>query len=109
LNQYGFKYKIEGPDSASVVIDQFPKPNVTVDMHHPITVKIGKSVNPKLPVVEQGVMPTLIGLTVRKALQYAAQHQINVKINGMGIVRSQSILPGSRIISGASCNIEASI
>ncbi len=109
LNQYGFKYKIEGPDSASVVIDQFPKPNVAVDMHHPITVKIGKSVNPKLPVIEQGVMPNLIGLTVRKALQYAAQHQINVKINGMGIVRSQSILPGSRIISGASCKIEASI
>lgn len=109
LNQYGFVYKIEGPDSASVVIDQFPKANVYVDKHHPITVKIGKVNNSKLPIVESGVMPNLIGLTVRKAMQYAAQRQVNIKINGMGIVRSQSILPGSRVSPGASCTLEASI
>ncbi len=109
LNQYGFLYKIEGPDSASVVIDQFPKPNVSVDRHHPITVRIGQSVDRKLPVEDTGLMPNLIGLTVRKALQYAAQQQVKIKINGMGIVRSQSILPGSRVIPGASCTLEASI
>ncbi len=109
LNQYGFLYKVDGPDSASVVIDQFPKPGVSVDKNHPITVKIGKSLDKKLPIVDSGTMPNLIGLTVRKAMQYAAQKQVNVKINGMGIVRSQSILPGSRIIPGATCTLEASI
>jgi len=109
LNQYGFLYKVEGPDSASVVIDQFPKPFVSVDRHHPITIKIGKNKDHKAAPVESHIMPNLVGLTIRKAMQHAAQRQIKVQINGMGIVRSQSILPGSRVSPGASCALEASL
>lgn len=109
LNQYGFLYHIVGPDSASVVVDQFPKPNVTIDRNHHITLKIGKSVDQNLPRITQGVMPDLRGLTLRKAIQLAAQHHICLNISGSGKVRKQSILPGSRVLPGATCQVEATL
>lgn len=109
LTRYGFLYKVEGPDSASVVIDQFPKEGVSVDRNHPITLKIGKSTQKTQAVIEAGNMPNLIGLSLREAMKRAAQEGVAVKITGSGIVRSQSILPGSRIIKGSSCILGASL
>ena len=56
-----------------------------------------------------GVMPDLCGLTIRKAIQVAARENISLKIMGSGIVRRQSIQPGSRITNNTTCIIEASI
>jgi cell division protein FtsI/penicillin-binding protein 2 len=109
LTRYGFLYKVEGPDSASVVIDQFPKEGVSVDRSHPITLKIGKSTQKNQMVIQAGSMPNLVGLTLREAMKRAASEGVAIKITGSGIVRSQSILPGSRIIKGSSCILEASL
>ncbi len=109
LNRYGFLYKVEGPDSASIVIDQFPKEGVTVDRNHPITLKIGPSKNKNIPVIEANSMPNLVGLSLRYAVKEATKHGIAVKINGSGIVRKQSVLPGSRILKGGCCVLEASL
>ena len=109
LNQYGFLYKVEGPDSASVVIDQFPKAGVTVDKNHPITLKIGRGKTRDLKIVNAGTMPNLVGLTLRKALKAASEEGVEVRIIGSGIVRKQSLLVGSRISSGSVCILEASL
>lgn len=109
LNKYGFLYKIEGVDSSSVVIDQFPKANVSVDPHHPITIKVGSGLNKADSLTVKGTMPNLTGLTIRRAMQVAAKHKVPLKIKGSGIVRQQSILPGSLITGTAACTIEASI
>ncbi|MDD2229363.1 MAG: penicillin-binding transpeptidase domain-containing protein [Candidatus Neomarinimicrobiota bacterium] len=109
LNRFGFLYKVEGPDSASIVIDQFPKEGVTVDRNHPITLKIGPSRNKKIPIIEANGMPSLIGLSLRSAVNEASKHGIALKIIGSGIVRKQSILPGSRILKSSSCVLEASL
>ncbi len=109
LNRFGFLYKVEGPDSASIVVDQFPKEGVTVDRNHPITLKIGPSHDKNIPVIEANSMPSLIGMSLRAAMKEAAKHGIAVKINGSGIVRKQSVLPGSRILKGSPCVLEASL
>ncbi len=109
LSQYGLVYKIEGADSSSVVTDQFPKPGVSVDPHHPITIKIGRSAVKAKETVAHGTMPDLTGLSIRKALQLAATQKVALKINGSGIVRRQSVLPGSRLTANTACLIEASI
>mgnify|MGYP000973111584 FL=1 len=109
LTRYGFLYKVEGPDSASVVVDQFPKEGVSVDRNHPITMKIGNSGHKNKLVITQGSMPNLVGLTLREAMQRAAKEGVGIKIKGSGIVRSQSVLPGSRIIKGSFCYLEASL
>jgi len=107
LNRYGFLYKVEGPDSASIVIDQFPKEGVSVDRNHPITLKIGSVRSKKSQVFDSGTMPNMVGLSLREALKRASKEGVAVKINGSGIVRSQSVLPGSRIIKGSYCILEA--
>ena len=109
LNEYGFLYKIEGPDSASVVMDQFPKAGVRVDKKHPITLKLGRGESEDPVPVLDGDMPNLIGLSLRKAVQTAANSGVAVKIKGSGIVRKQSVLPGSRISQENVCILEASI
>ena len=109
LNQYGFSYKIVGPDSSSVVIDQFPKPNVAIDPGHPITVRIGRSEDNTTETLVQGSMPDLTGLTLRKAMQAAARERVALRIKGSGIVRRQSIQAGSRITTNTICQIEASL
>ena len=109
LNQYGFIYKVEGPDSASVVIDQFPKAGITVDKNHPITLKIGRSKAQDHKTVITGTMPDLVGLTLRKALKSASDQGVEIRIIGSGIVRKQSLLVGSRITSGSVCILEASL
>ncbi len=109
LNQYGFLYKVEGPDSASVVIDQFPKAGITVDKNHPITLKIGRSKSLDHKAVSAGMMPDLVGLTLRKAMRSASEQGVQIRIIGSGIVRKQSLLAGSRISSESVCVLEASI
>ncbi len=110
LNSYGFLYKLEGPDSASVVVDQFPKAGISVDKNHPITLKIGKGDNPEdAKTIVKGLMPDLRGLTLRKAVDAAAREGLEVRINGSGIVRKQSLLPGSRISKNSVCILEASL
>lgn len=109
LNSHGFQYRIEGPDSASVVIDQFPKAGISVDRNHPITIKIGRIAGTDQQVVSQGAMPNLVGLTVRKAMQIASRYRIAIRVNGTGIVRRQSIQSGSRLSGNSLCVLEASI
>ncbi len=109
LNRRGFLYRIEGADSASVVVDQFPKPGVSVDPGHHITIRIGRSKQTSPNVMVSGEMPDLRGLTVRKALAEAGRQNIALKIKGSGIVRQQSIQPGSRLTSHTVCVVEAEI
>ncbi|MCB5247664.1 MAG: penicillin-binding transpeptidase domain-containing protein [Candidatus Cloacimonetes bacterium] len=109
LNQYGFSYMIEGADSSSVVVDQFPKPHVAIDPGHPITVKIGRKEGAAAETVVQGTMPDLRGLTLRRALQVAAREKVALRIRGSGVVRAQSIQPGSRVTKNTVCQLEASI
>lgn len=109
LNQAGFSYSIEGPDSASVVVDQFPKAGVSVDRYHPITVKLGRGNSPNHAPVAQNVMPDLRGMTIRAAMQLARRHRVPILVQGSGIVRSQSILPGSRITGNTACSLEATL
>lgn len=109
LNRYGFLYKVEGPDSASTVIDQFPKAGIYVDKNHPITLKLGKGSKETPQPVAKGNMPNLVGMTLRKATQTAAEHKVPIRIEGSGIVRKQSLLPGSLITQQSVCILEASL
>ncbi|MDD4814808.1 MAG: penicillin-binding transpeptidase domain-containing protein [Candidatus Cloacimonetes bacterium] len=110
LNRFGFLYKIEGPDSASVVIDQFPKAGISVDKNHPITLKLGKSKDkPAEESLAKAIMPNLVGMTLRKAVKTASERGVPVKIVGSGVIRKQSLLPGSRITGTSVCVLEASL
>ncbi|MDD2331391.1 MAG: penicillin-binding transpeptidase domain-containing protein [Candidatus Cloacimonetes bacterium] len=108
LKYHGFKYNIVGSDSASIVIDQFPKPNVAVDKNHQITIRIGHNDSEYPEIKNTDQMPYLRGMSLRKAMKLAAQRKIKLKIDGSGIVRNQSIPPGVKLSPGTVCIVEAS-
>lgn len=109
LSQHGFVYQVDGPDSLSLVVDQFPKPNVAVEPGHPITIKVGRSTDSKQSQTPSGTMPKLVGLSLRKALLTASAHNIKLNIKGSGIVRSQDINPAEKVYPGTICTVEASL
>lgn len=109
LDSYGFVYKVDGADSLNVVIDQFPKANVSVERGHRVTLKAGKGTAAATKPQPNGQMPDLRGLSLRKALAMASVHKLKINVQGSGIVQSQSIAPGTKIYPGAACVVEASL
>jgi cell division protein FtsI/penicillin-binding protein 2 len=109
LKQNGLSYKVESHDSSNVIVDQYPKPNVSLDRTHPLILVTGKINQIAKDNLKTGIMPDLTGMTLRKALQVSAFNKIKLKIQGMGIIQTQSILAGTRIVSGSTCIVEASL
>lgn len=109
LSQNGLTYKVTVNDSSNLVIDQYPKANVSLDKSHPITLVTGKSGLKEATILKKGIMPNLNGLTLRRAMQLCAGYKIKVKISGMGIVRKQSILAGTAVEPGSLCLVEATL
>jgi cell division protein FtsI/penicillin-binding protein 2 len=109
LKQNGLSYKVESHDSSNVIVDQYPKPNVSLDRTHPLILVTGKINQIAKDNLKTGIMPDLTGMTLRKALQVSAFNKIKLKIQGMGIIQKQSILAGTRIVSGSTCIVEASL
>jgi len=109
LKQNGLSYKIEYHDSSSVIIDQFPKPDVSLDKSHPILLVTGKPNKNEDTYIRTGIMPDLTGLTIRRAMQVSSQNKIKLKINGKGTIRRQSIIAGTKVIPGSTCIVEATL
>lgn len=109
LKQNGLQYTIEEKDSSKVIVEQFPKPNVSLDRSHSILLVTGKQMQDENAAPRTDVMPDLKGMTLRKALQVSSASKIKLKIQGIGIVRKQSIIAGTRILSGSTCVVEASL
>lgn len=109
LKQNGLNYKIESHDSSNIIIDQYPKPNVSLDRSHPLILVTGKANQATNAIPQTGVMPDIKGMTLRKALQVTSFYKIKLKIQGIGIIHKQSILAGTRIVPGSTCIVEASL
>lgn len=108
LRQNGLTFNIEMHGDSTIITDQFPKPNVSLDKTHPIVLVTGKSQN-DLEKTKSGVMPNLVGMTLRKAQQVSAHNNIKLKINGIGTVQSQSIIAGTQVTPGMTCTVYASM
>lgn len=56
-------------------------------------------------VVGQAYVPDVCGMGARDAVYLMESRGIKARINGRGVVVSQSLAPGTRIRSGMSCNL----
>lgn len=108
LRQNGLTYNLELNEDSTIITDQFPKPNVSLDKAHPISLITGKP-NTEDSNVRRGLMPNLVGMTLRKAQQVSAHNNIKLKINGIGTVHSQSIIAGTKITPGSTCTVSATM
>jgi len=56
--------------------------------------------------IKQGFVPNVVGMGARDAIYLLENEGLNVKLNGIGKVRQQSIPAGSRVAKGAIISIE---
>ena len=57
-------------------------------------------------IVEKGQMPNVLGMGLQDALYLLESHGLTVKIEGSGIVKDQSVAPGSEVFKRQLVTIE---
>jgi len=111
LERNNINYQIEGVTNMTdlVVINQLPKQGVQFDQEQ-IVIIVAE--NPDLINDDEHndqIMPSLIGLTLRQAVAEAKKYQLNLLVEGMGVVTYQSIPAGRNIDVGVTCRIKANL
>lgn len=107
LQKREINYIIIGEMENGLIIDQFPKPNISFDKKEKIIIKLDSRQNATTLDFDGHVMPNLIGLTLRKAITVSNKSSIKLLIRGNGIITTQSIEPGSKIKYGDICTVKA--
>jgi len=113
LAKNNINYQLTGvvESDNSVVVNQFPKHEIKFDKNQ--TVVIVADIMKKEETVNTdeseliSKMPSLIGLTLRQAVKEAKKQQINIEVEGKGIVFSQSIPVGKPVEYGLTCIVKA--
>ncbi len=60
---------------------------------------------PKIRVQADGLMPDLLGLTMKKALHRLAKSDVEIRLSGWGLLVEQKPLPGVRLKRGTVCDL----
>ena len=62
-----------------------------------------------LPEAEKGVVPNVQGLGLRDAVRLLESQGLRVRVNGQGVVKHQSIAPGSKAVKGQTIGLQLTI
>jgi len=99
-------FNIIEKDRSGVVINQFPKSDVSFDQREIVQVIIDiPKIKPENKIDYK--MPNLVGLTVRKALSETNRKKIQLIVQGRGTIKSQSIPSGNKTNFGEKCLVTA--
>lgn len=107
LQKADINFVVSGKNLDGKIIDQYPKPNTSFDINEKIILNLDNIQNTEQLNVDDYVMPSLIGLSLRKAIAISNRNSIKLVIRGNGIISAQSIKPGSNIKFGDVCTITA--
>ena len=109
LKKQGIKYNANA--GQGIVVEQYPKPNelIFIDMtvHLIVEDKATKDEVQNIKNNNQRIMPKLVGLSLRKALQLSQNAGVTLKIQGNGIIISQSIKAGTILKKSQVCKVLA--
>lgn len=106
LSKEKIKYQIAEQEANGIVIDQYPKANVSFSSNEKAIIVIGNMAKPENN-NDITKMPNLIGMSIRKAHAVAKNLKIELEISGSGIVVCQSITPGEPINYLQKCKVSA--
>ena len=87
---------------STLVLNQFPLAGAELDYGSDVAIYSDTIVNIDS---NKATMPNLIGKTMREAIQYLVQANLDVKVDGTGIVSKQTPDPGKQIDYGTVCII----
>lgn len=107
LNSKRIKHQFIQNEPNGIVINQFPKADISFDSKNEAIVVVDKRSNYKEMKINPSVMPDMAGMTIRKAIALAKNLKIELEISGNGIITAQSIKPGESIKFQQKCKVYA--
>ena len=83
----------------SYIVKQFPQPGIKFGSKNKISLYANKNKDfeENQIQIDEEVMPNLVGLSLRQAIQVSKMLKINLRVEGSGHVVSQTIKPGEKI------------
>lgn len=90
-----------------MVINQFPKAGVAFDPTNPVCVIIGQPTPLSDPPLQADTMPSLKGLSLRRAITLARKLNLTLHVSGHGVIYWQSITAGNAVKYGDICTVKA--
>ncbi len=74
-----------------------------------VSVKADSAVRLKTRIIKENVIPNVKGMGIKDAIYVLENLGLKVKIEGRGFVRSQSVLPGTRVTKGREIILKLSV
>jgi beta-lactam-binding protein with PASTA domain len=93
--------------AGGVVINQFPKAGVAFDPANPVCVITGQAKPTSDPPLQADTMPSLKGLSLRRAITLARKLNLTLQVSGHGVIYWQSIAAGHTVEYGDICTVKA--
>ncbi len=95
LRNLGLEYKLEGNGESNTIVDQTPKPNVSVPQKSVVILYSNKAENQ-----DQARVPDLMNRTIGEATRMLNDIGLNIRVEGLGTAVGQSIQAGEYISKG---------
>ncbi len=103
-SKHGYKDNIEKVFSALAI----PVKSSAGDENWVVTSTQSKGVQLAPRVIRENLVPNVVGMGLRDAIYLLENQGLRVKISGAGVVKSQSLAAGERILKGQQIQIELS-
>jgi cell division protein FtsI/penicillin-binding protein 2 len=101
IEEAGFDFEKVG--NGDKVIKQYPAANYNLSKGG--TVKIYTINDSSANINSNNIMPSVVGLSIREALQKLNSNYLSITISGSGVIKSQDPVPGERIRRGMKCRL----
>jgi cell division protein FtsI/penicillin-binding protein 2 len=109
LNTQNIKFKIYNESPDGYILHQFPQPGTRFGSNNQISLYAHKERNQRnqAPELQDDIMPNLVGMSIRQAINVTKALKVNLRIEGSGHVVSQTIRPGEKLKLQQTCLIVA--
>ena len=105
LHKAGIQVQCLVRNETGEVLSQYPKPGVTFDAANRVLLVIDRAHAEAEPAGDK--MPNLVGMSLRRALTLAQQYRLELRVQGQGVIVSQSVQPGADLPASSVCRVEA--
>ena len=109
LNNAKIDFHAYNESKNSFVVQQFPQPGVQFGSKNKVSIYCSedKVVSESNVVINENIMPNLVGMPLRQAISISKALKINLSIDGSGHIVSQSIKEGEKIQFQQKCLVVA--
>jgi membrane peptidoglycan carboxypeptidase len=109
LNNLKVEFQMFNETENSYVVQQFPQPGVQFTLRNKATLYCSLEREPveRQDEITEMIMPNLVGLTLRQAINMSKTLKLNLIIEGSGYIVSQSVKAGQRVDYQQRCVVVA--